>query len=257
MLNPLIIISKKDQAGINISKFLSKSLKVHFVESESVYAEDIDKKFPENDLIIFASKHQGSTPRMLSLHAPGNPSSNDFGGEKNTLCLTSGTILKTFFRELNENTPEGWNTTLECTHHGPNIESTPCLFIEIGSSKDDWEKTEAGKAIATTIENALILIKDKLENNLEYQTAIALGGPHYCPNFNKIQLSPDLAISHIIPEYQSPITETMIQEAINKTQEKVTTAIIDWKGLGKSEDRQKVIDILEQLNLNIIRTSEI
>lgn len=268
----IVIASKKDKAGMNILSFLNPKIQRIIFDKEIVYAEDIDKNL-DADLIIFASKHQGKTPQMLSIHAPGNWKKADFGGVEEKVCLASASILKTFFSELNENIPEGWNATMECTHHGPLIKK-PCLFIEVGSNEKDWENKTGAEAIAKTIENSIKIInQSKLINKSpsggwwgdgggnkvvnEIVPAIAIGGPHYCPNFNKIQLNSKYAISHVIPEYIFPINEEIIKEALSKTQEEIKTAIIDWKGCGNSPSRQEVIKILESQNLKILRTDQI
>ena len=49
----------------------------------------------------------------------------------------------------------------------------------------------------------------------------------------------------------------MIKEAINKTEEEVDFALLDWKGLGNAEQRQQVLDILDKLYIRYKRTSEI
>ena len=54
-----------------------------------------------------------------------------------------------------------------------------------------------------------------------------------------------------------PIEENMIKESIEKTFEEVDFAIIDWKGLGKSEQRDKVIEILEKNYIQWKKTSNI
>ena len=87
--------------------------------------------------------------------------------------------------------------------------------------------------------------------------AIGIGGPHYCPNFNKIQLNSNLALSHIIPQYILPLTEEMVKEALDKTQEEVDFAVLDWKGLGNSEMRQQAIEVLDKLYVRYKRTSEV
>ena len=140
---------------------------------------------------------------------------------------------------------------MEATHHGPFLE-TPCLFIEVGSSKQEWDDDRACKVIAKTILESI----NSFKQNENYKVAIGIGGPHYCPNFNQIQLDNQFAISHIIAEYALPINKEMIYQAISKTKEKVKYIIIDWKGLGKSEQRQQTLDVLKDFNLNIIRTSE-
>lgn len=256
-MNLAIVASKQDVAGMNIANYIN-GIPKYFTDKDIVYAENIDKKDQgfsnsiKEDFIIFVSKHQGAQEKMLSLHAPGNWKKADFGGKEGRVCKTSAKFLKIFFQELNKNIPEGWQATLECTHHGPYIEK-PCLFIEIGSNEKDWQDKEAAKAIAKTIKNATRTIQD----NSEYKTAIAIGGPHYCPNFNKIQLNSEYAISHIIPEYALPLTEEMIKEAISKTIEPVDCVLLDWKGLGKSEDRRQVVEMLEKMGLKYKRTGEV
>ena len=249
-----VVVSNNDIAGMNIASFLS-DIPIVRVDCDIINAENIDKtnKDAANaDFIIFASLHLGKQEKMLSLHAPGNWHKAEFGGKLEKVCKTSGTALKIFFQELNKNVPQGWQTTLECTHHGPYIEK-PCLFIEIGSSEKDWKDKEAARAIALTIKNAIKI----LQNANEIETTIGLGGLHYCNNFNKIQLNSQFAISHIIPEYALPLSEEMLKEAIEKTTEKVSLVLLDWKGLGNSEQRQQVIALLDKIGLKYKRTSEI
>ena len=145
-----IIVSRKDIAGVNIAKHLEElGINVTYVGCNIINAEDIDKTL-EADFIIFASKHKGAKNKMLSLHAPGNCKQADYGGKPEKVCPTSTLMLKHFFKILNKNKRD-WNLTLEVTHHGPYIEK-PCLFIEIGGSKEDWIQEEAGEIIAKTIQ---------------------------------------------------------------------------------------------------------
>ncbi len=249
-----IIAPKPDYAGLNISQELEKlGMKTIKPEERSVYLESIDKQI-DADFLVFATTHRGNKEKMLSVHAPGNWKLAELGGKENRVCFTSSFILKTFFQELNKNIPSNWQATLECTHHGPYLER-PCLFIEIGSNERDWQDKAAGKAIAKTIHDAIKLVNSEKKEN--WIPAIGLGGPHYCTNFNKIQLNSRYALSHIIPEYMLPFSEEILKEAILKTQEKNPVFLIDWKGLGKSQDRQQVLDILNKLNLKYLKTSEV
>lgn len=142
---------------------------------------------------------------------------------------------------------------MEVTHHGPLIEK-PCCFIEIGTTKKEWQDEEAGRIIAVTINKAIKTFEEAKKQN--WKSAIGIGSKHYCPNFNKIQLSSEYAVSHIIPNYIFPLTELIIKEAINKTQEKVELAILDWKGM-KGKERQEVVKLLNQLGLKYLKTSDI
>jgi len=140
---------------------------------------------------------------------------------------------------------------MESTHHGPYIE-TPSLFIEIGSTSEEWNDKKAGDLIAKTIIQAVNTFKE----NKNIKPAFGIGGPHYCPNFNEIQLGNKFAISHVIAEYALPLTPSMVTEAINKTLPKINCVLVDWKGLGNATQRNNALELLKKFNLEIVKTSD-
>ena len=256
----LIVASKKDLAGVNITTKLSKFGKFDFylMGGEIIHTENLDlEKINHYDFIIFASKHESKKKqKTLSIHAPGNWRPAEFGGERRKVCPSSAIFQKQMFETLNKQAKEyqikDYNITLEATHHGPLIEK-PCVFIEIGSTPNEWENRKAGFIIAKTISET---IKNFKENPYR-EIAIGIGGPHYCPNFSKVQLNSNYAISHIIPQYSLPVDEEMVKEAFEKTLEEIDFVLLDWKGLGKSERRQQVLDVLDSLNIQYKKTSEV
>ncbi|MBP6857070.1 hypothetical protein KBC25_01455 [Candidatus Pacearchaeota archaeon] len=267
----LVLASKKDKAGMNITNHLSQfrenpllsswgnkpSFDLCFIEEETIYTNNLDlEKINQYDLIIFASKHQSEKKeKSLSVHAPGNFRTADFGGEPEKVCPASALFNKLLFTKLQENAENAsldYKVTLECTHHGPLI-SKPCVFIEIGSTETEWVDRRAGFILAKTIKETI----EEFQENKYREIAVGLGGPHYCPGFNKLQLKSNVAFAHIIPEYVMPISETFILETIKKTVEPVDFVVLDWKGLGKSEQRQAVIDILEKNYIQWKKTSDI
>ncbi len=258
--NYLIIASKKDKAGINITTALSQygKFNFHLVDGEAIHTENIDlSKVDKYDFVIFASRHSSaSKEKTLSLHAPGNWRKADFGGKPGEVCKSSALFQKQFFEKLHENVKEydlkDYKITLECTHHGPLIDK-PCMFAEIGSTETEWNDRRAAFILAKTIKETIESFKENPYN----EVAIGIGGPHYCPNFNKIQLNSNIAISHVIPEYALPLTEEMLKQAITKTEEEVDFALIDWKGVGKKEQRDELIALLDKMYIQHKRTSEI
>ena len=268
----LIIASKKDKAGINITTALSQFRKnpifsgiseepnfdFYLVEGETIFNESLDKdKIEKYDFVIFASKHASKKGgKTLSVHAPGNWRVAEMGGISGKVCKSSAFFQKQLFENLEKNAKENllnnYQVTLECTHHGPLIEK-PCVYIEIGATETEWNDRRAAFAVAQTIRDTIKNFKPNQYNEI----AIGIGGPHYCPNFNEIQIKSNYAISHIIPEYALPISEEMVKEAIEKTEEEVDLAILDWKGLSKSEERQKIKEILDKLYIRYKRTSEV
>ena len=107
--------------------------------------------------------------------------------------------------------------------------------------------------VARTIKDT---IQDFKENPYR-EISVGIGGPHYCPNFNKIQLNSNIALSHIIPTYVIPITEEMIKEAIAKTEEGLDFVLLDWKGISNAEERQRIIDILNKNYISYKKTSDV
>jgi D-aminoacyl-tRNA deacylase len=268
----LIIASKLDPAGINITTQLSQfkqnpmlssmankpSFDFYLIDTPIVDDSGIDKgKLARYDFVIFASKHKSEKGgKTLSIHAPGNWHNADYGGFQGKVSKTSALFQKFFFEKLHKNVKEydlrDYSITLECTHHGPLID-VPCLFVELGATETEWKDHRAGFILAKTISDVI----DTYKENPYNEVAIGIGGPHYCPNFNKLQLDSNIALSHVIPEYALPLTDEMIKEAVSKTAEEVDFALIDWKGVGTAEQRDAMLRVLDRNYISWKRTSDI
>lgn len=270
----LIIASRKDLAGMNIIGQLSQFrpdpflnlnsnkpwFDLQIVEESILEADNFNHdKLNKYDLIIFASKHSTNSEekqKTLSVHSPGNFRTADYGGMKGKVCRTSALFNKFLFQKLNEKVQEynlkEFAVTMEATHHGPLIEK-PCVFIEIGSSEMDWKNSRAGFIVAKTIYETIY----EFEHNPYREISVGIGGPHYCPGFNKLQQNSNVAFSHIIPSYAMPITTEMILETINKTIEDIDFVVLDWKGLGTAEMRDELVQTLEKNYIPWKKTSDI
>jgi D-aminoacyl-tRNA deacylase len=258
--NYLIVASKIDKAGINITTQLSQfgNMNFYLVENEVLFTENIDQeKFNNYDFIIFASRHASEKEmKTLSVHVPGNWGKADFGGKEGRVCKTSALFQKQLFEKLKETSEkynlEKYDLTMECTHHGPLI-NKPCVFVEIGATEEEWKDRRAGFVVAKAIYETINSFKENPYN----EVAVGIGGPHYCPAFNKLQMDSNIAISHVIPQYAFPLTEKMVQEAITGTDENVDILLMDWKGLGNAEEREKVLSVLNKFYIQKRKTSEV
>src|SRR3989338_2033212 len=280
-----IISSSKDPAGINIrnnlielfnfeknseefddndvyqyDKIQNKAIKLYLTNQDLIFAEHLDKKIPA-DVFIFASKHRSKENiPSFAVHPIGNWSNADFGGEEKKLCPSSAVLLKNLFIELNNIAKDTklnasdlrshlHELTMEATHHGPFVDK-PAVFVEIGSTEKEWNDKNNGKIIAETIMSGL---NDENEN---YKIAVGIGGGHYCNNFNKLVLRTDIAFSHICPKHNlDKLDEELIKQSIQKTIEKIDFIVLDWKGLGT--EKQRIADLLKNLNLEFKRTDQI
>lgn len=256
----LIVASKSDPAGVNITTQLSKfgNFDFYLINESIIYTENIDlDKINNYDFVIFASKHVAKNgQKSLTVHAPGNWRSADYGGERGKVCVSSALFFKQMFESVNKNKEKfnlkDYKVSMEATHHGPLVDK-PCLFVEIGPTENEWSDRKAGFAVAKAISETI----ENYRENPNHEIAIAVGGPHYCPNFNKIQLNSNVAISHVISSYAFPLTKEIIQEAIDKTSEEVDMILLDWKGLGRSEMKKEALENLDEFYVPKRKTGEI
>ncbi len=271
-----IIASEKDIAGMTIKdcllnkfpfvktnqvfhnipiyklEFENRSILLYTLTEETIYFESPENEI-ETDYFIFATKHSSkSGEKTLSMHFPGNLNKADYGGQEKELCVAPSSLLKQAFINLNKYGKDlGFSITLEATHHGPLIKK-PVMFIEIGSQETEWKNKEAGNIIAKTIVETI-----KNYEKQDYEIAIGFGGMHYCAGFNKIELNSNIALSHVCPKYViESIDKNMVEKMINSTYENVDYALIDWKGTN-SEQRAKIIGILESLKVRWKKTKEV
>jgi D-aminoacyl-tRNA deacylase len=270
----VLISSIKDPASINTKESIINeygySELIPFNENEKIYKikneiiifetdrelifyDKLDEKL-NGEYFIFLSKHKSESKIPgFYIHAIGNFSNEIlFGGKEKELCYTSAILMKNIFLKINENFDERlnkWRIGLEVTHHGPYIEKIPCIFVEIGSSEENWKNKLAGKTLAKSIFDAISNM------NLSYTPTVGYGGPHYAPAFVSQQKESEYAIGHIMPSYaieNQKIDEEIILKPIQKTKEKVTKVLIDWKGI-RSEEKQFIIRILKEKGLETIK----
>jgi len=276
-----IIVSGTDLAGLNIAQRLveghgfeesereflgrkirttpkNKNLQLVFIDGEQIFADSLNDL--ETDFYIFASKHRSESGRpTLTAHGIGNwGEDNSFGGKKKTLVPTSAIMPKNYLLGLQGQKENGKNKAalakydvmLEVTHHGPFL-GKPAVFIELGSSEEQWKDEIAAKAIADVIMNYTFI-----EPTEQQKIAIGIGGGHYAQEFSKLVLRTDYALSHIVPEYAlKDFDAEMLRKAISCTTEKVQEIVVDWKGLGKEKARVK--GILEGQGLPVRRVRKL
>ena len=211
------------------------------------------------DLIIFASRHTSKTARPAFLvHSTGNWGKNaDFGGKAQDLSKTSALLHKAGIESLREqiekfNVPD-FSLDMEVTHHGPTTLDIPLIFMELGSSKQEWLIKEAGELVANAIVNAVFKYLDFKEEKTQ-QVGLGFGGTHYTPNFSRLITNNNIALSFICPKYYiQELNENLIRMMIDNTLEKIDYFVVDWKGTN-SQDKKHLIPLLEEFDIPIRKT---
>jgi len=210
------------------------------------------------DLIIFASRHTSITARPAFLvHTTGNWSNKaDFGGKPQDLSKTSALLHKAGIESLGEQIKKfNSSVSLDCeaTHHGPTTLEVPLIFMELGSSKQEWLIKEAGELVANAIVNATFKYLYFKEQKTQ-QIGLGFGGTHYAPNFNRLITNNNIALSFICPKYYiQELNERLIRMMIDNTLEKIDYFIVDWKGTN-SQDKKHLIPLLEEFSIPIRKT---
>jgi len=248
-------------AGVNIRKTLlqdypfRKLVNTHVldnitllsIDEDTINVNDIEMQ-TNADIFVFATRHQSAQGRpVLSVHAPGNWGIAKMGGRDRKLCTAPASLMKSCLQNLNHVCPEGFEITMEQTHHGPLLYK-PCMFIEIGSSIIEWNQKAPAKALC------MALIRSIREYK-KTKAAVMLGGGHYNHQANKIMLKSDYAIGHICSKHNlGEFDMVMLKQAIDKTVEHVEFIILDWKGLG--EYKKEIMKILENSNIPYKKAQE-
>ncbi len=262
-----IITSSKDSAGMNIHEELlamgfektkelfegnpcahlntsNHTLKLITTNEDIIRCENIDEKL-DADIIVFASKHKAKSEiPSLTVHSTGNFNEAQYGGREKTLNIAAEEHIKHCFQLLSQNAPEGFEVIQEATHHGPSVQK-PSFFIELGSNEQGWKNKQGAKAVAFAI---ITCFSAPIKAT---QTAIAIGGPHHAPRFQKIMLEPNISISHVCPKHALEyLDEEIMNQMLHKSTKHSKHIILDWKGLG--EHKQRILALAKKTGKDII-----
>lgn len=267
----LIVASNKDPASLNIRKqvlsnydFQEKAekfesnpvyeakikgnvVKLLTLNNESIYAQHLPESFANLQLVVFISRHSSvsGTP-TLSVHTPGNFAEAALGGIPKTVSVSPANLMRkalmTMLKLKNEMHLR-YEVSYECTHHGPSF-NLPAMFVELGSSPQQWSDLKAAEVVAHSAMEAV-----KQFGNYPLRTVMGIGGPHYNAKFTRMALESDLAFGHMVPKYAiSKADSDMLKQCAERTIEKVETVILDWKGI-KGEDKPKLVEALNKVDI--------
>jgi len=268
----LVVASTKDVASLNIAQKLislygfekteasfqqnptyirrtqNVEVKLVFINEETIWAQYITDHFSP-ELVVFVSRHSGMAGiPTLSVHTPGNLGDAELGGFPKRVSICPASAMKNALLELarlrNENNLQ-YEVSYECTHHGPSL-NVPTMFVELGSSLEQWKDLKAAEAVAHAAMAAI-------SKQSKYPTVLGVGGPHYNERFTTIALNTPKAFGHIIAKYAIPTVDAeIVRQCVQRTVEKVETAVFDWKSM-RAMDRERLIKALKDLNIQVER----
>ncbi len=267
----LLVASSKDPASLNIKEQIlkhyifnqtaknydenpvytadvnEKQVTLITLNRESVRAQDLPEKFPKAKLIVFISRHSSQSAKpTLTVHTPGNFADAELGGLPRTVSVSPAVAMQTALKALmhyKESLSLNYEVSYEVTHHGPSL-NVPAMFVELGSSPQQWSDTVAAEAVAHSAMTAIANFEKPLSS-----AVLGIGGTHYNQQFTLMALMGAATFGHMIPKYAvSAIDAEMLRQCAEKTLEKVPLALLDWKGI-KGEDKPNLLSALESIGL--------
>ncbi len=258
---PTVVISTKDVASLGIGKILMENYfketgktfgdfavyryrdaDLIVIDTLHIHAQWIEERYP-SDLYIFASKHSAQKHvKTLSVHTTGNFGDALYGGYARTLskapALHMLKALKTL-KEIRDERDLPYDVTYEVTHHGPTL-NTPVMFVESGSTEEEWKDEKALEAVAEAIVAAL-------QPEETEKVAIGVGAGHYAPDFTRLALKENVAFGHMAPKYVADLLDKAIfTQMVEKTIPR--PHFIKIASL-PGEVRRKVKEWVEEFNL--------
>lgn len=254
---------------INSNRQENEHLKDHNVylghtNQKLIFLDDIYNSKPKLklDFLIFASRHRSKSARPSFLvHTTGNWSGDvRYGGKKKDLSRTSALMLKAGYLSLKEypktHITTNYSVDIESTHHGPTNLDVPLIFMELGSSSEEWNNSDAGLLVANSIIKTICGYLEYIQKGNQ-EVGVGFGGTHYSPQFQKLVEQKEIAISYICPKYYiKSLDEDLIAQMLDKNLEKIDYFIIDWKGTN-SKQKAKLMDLLEPFDIPIKKSKDL
>jgi len=267
----LIVASNKDAASLNIKQQIlnhylfnktvvafqqnpvytaninGKNITLATLSMESVNAQNLPETFPDAQIIVFISRHSSVSGKpTLSVHTPGNFAEAELGGLQKTISISPATAMRDALKALLHYKGElslDYEVSYECTHHGPSL-NVPTMFVELGSSPAQWSDSKAAQAVAHSAMCAIANFSTPANS-----AVLGIGGTHYNQKFTQMALAGEAVFGHMIPKYAVSIIDAeILAQCIEKTLEKVSLAVLDWKGI-RSQDKPKLLSALQDAGL--------
>ncbi len=224
-----------------------KEVRLITLAEEAIAAQYLPEYFADLNLVVFITRHSSQSGKpTLSVHTPGNLGPAELGGLPRNVSVSAASAMRDALKALRNYSEEecpGYEVSYEGTHHGPSL-NLPSMFVELGSSLEQWHDSKAAEVVAHASVEAIMKF-GKTENT----AALGIGGPHYNRRFTKMALNDEEIFGHMIPKYALPYTDPdILNQCIEKTLEKVTHAVLDWKGI-PSEEKPRLLDALKEIGL--------
>lgn len=208
------------------------------------YPVDYDALAEEHglDYIVVASRHWAESGKpSLTVHPTGNFGKSMYGGRHYELQYTAPNPMRDVYLRILGDPPEGFQVSLEATHHSPTQFRVPMFFAEVGSREAQWRNPDVCSYLVDCI-------LEGMDDDGEAPVALGFGGGHYCPTFSAKMT--EYAFGHMAAKYTIPLlTEELVAQMLEKSPG-AEAAMLDG-GL-KGHERKKVESLLGGLGIPVL-----
>ncbi len=272
-----------------VTRHSSGNVEALLIDGLHIWADGIDFEHEsltgsKLDEVLVLSRHvSASETPALTLHAIGVPGEFPHGEKARSGGITGTAVPPSprfgeLFRNMCQIAKEAqleneYDLTLETTHHGP-VLATPTLYLEIGSTSEQWEDPRAGRVWSQTIDLCLGLTERSSKGDWRGggRVMIGLGGGHYAPRHKAVISESDVWVGHILANYSMVFEEQdgdslslgpwahSVQTAVESTRDAFPGGDIfvhlDRKSF-KGWQRSALASFLSELGVPILRGKQI
>lgn len=256
----LLVAYRSDPAGYNMASHISekmtkagedfyrgKNFDLVVIPTPAISADWLEEKY-HYEGFVFLSKHASESGTLaLTCHSTGNFSEAQFGGLPRQVAVPHPHLQKSYMKRLWEERHnfEGFEITIEATHHGPTALNKPALFIEIGTTEKEW----GDKTLCSSIAE---LVMEQFEREPErHKVAVCFGGTHYPDKFNRELIEGEFALGTVVPRHALDNMDEKLFLHILERNGGANHALVDWRGLGKN--KQKIVSLIENAGLEMVK----
>lgn len=249
-----LVYSVNDPAGRGVADYLVKELGLRetracngstrcfageFVllagfNEDVIYLDFLDRVLPgELHFYVVLSRHSSEAGiKSYTVHTPGNFSKQTLhGGRPRELGIAFPSVKWLLLRALDKLAADfakkgEYEVSYEATHHGPTNLSKPIVFIEIGSTINEWTDPTNHAVLGEAV-GYLLQTYPRIP---ECTPVIGIGGGHYARKHTEISIAENVCYGHIASKHSlDHLDIELLQAMVLRTKERVKGVIVEKK----------------------------
>ncbi|WP_448577963.1 D-aminoacyl-tRNA deacylase [Thermosphaera sp.] len=217
-----------------------------------IYFDFLGERMPsEVETYIVLSRHSSEAGvKSYTVHHTGNFGGDaQYGGSPGELGISSPRVSWLILRALYDSWRAGnraeYEVSYEATHHGPTSLSKPLVFVEIGSSIDEWRDPFNHHVIASSIVKLLGSKPD------DCKPVIGIGGGHYPRKHTELALKENVCYGHIIPKYALQyLSPETLDKMMSRSDVDIKGIVVEKKGT-RAEHRSLIEEYANKRGLEV------